>query len=145
MLKGFYRRLAERSRRKDRSFEEFIEYVKATYGDAVTLVLFGSRARGDCNMLSDYDVLVICRVEVYDKLRSVKPAWVQLFHYSQERLDRAIELFDTIIADAAVEGALLHDGLGLWNMVRDRIFEEIRRRGVEKTGIGWVKKKENNV
>ncbi len=145
MLREFYRRLAERSREKEKKFKQFVEYVKSTYDSDVTLVLFGSRARGDYNMLSDYDTLILCSDEVYARLRRLKPTGVQLFHINPDKLDEAVALFNTILVDAVVEGVLLHDGLNLWDRVRERVFSEISRRGVGKTDIGWVRKQRENV
>jgi len=56
--------LRERVEHWGDEFSRFIKRVVDAYGGRVTLVLFGSRARGDHDPASDYDVIVV--IEDYD-------------------------------------------------------------------------------
>jgi len=50
--------LKEREETRRKLFEE---YLRRLSEEPVTVIIFGSRARGDYNLLSDYDLLIIYR------------------------------------------------------------------------------------
>ena len=140
MLRRFYRGLAEYRVEKERRFRLFVDFMVSSYGERVTAVLFGSRARGGHNVMSDYDVLLVCDGDVFDEVRRRRPPGVQLFHVKPRELEERIGEFNTILADAAVEGVVLHDGLGIWHRVSEMVLEEARRRELEKTQKGWFRR-----
>ncbi len=52
-------------KKKDRVLDSFTKTLKKKYGKNIKkIILFGSRARGDNNKYSDYDLLVIYRKKV---------------------------------------------------------------------------------
>ena len=55
---SFIEWLKEREKARRKLFEE---YLRRLSEEPVTVILFGSRARGDYNLLSDYDLLIIYR------------------------------------------------------------------------------------
>lgn len=54
------------------------------------------------------------------------------------RWESEVRRFNTIVVDAVVEGAVLYDGLGIYEKMKGKVEEEIRRRGVKKDRRGWV-------
>lgn len=138
MLRRFYEALRAREEERRARFEEFVEWAKKSFQGRLTLILFGSRARGDQSMLSDYDVLAICEGDVFEALRERAPTGVQLFHLSPRRIEEEVGGFNTIVIDAALEGRVVYDGLGVWERLRRLAGREVERRGLAKTGIGWM-------
>ena len=113
MRRGAARALARLQARLGEAFEEYIERLRGAYPRS-TIVLFGSRARGDHLPYSDYDVALILPGSV-DKLgeavraRSLKPPELPLDLVILEPGD----LDDPIIARMLEGCMVLHDGLGL--------------------------------
>ncbi|MEM2729354.1 MAG: nucleotidyltransferase domain-containing protein [Candidatus Korarchaeum sp.] len=97
------------------------------------VILFGSRARGDNTPLSDYDLLVIS-----DERPPEAPCYVQLFWYRWEDVENEVRLFNTILVDAIIEGKVLRDGKGTYELLRRKIEAEIESRGLVRTELGWV-------
>jgi len=142
LLRRFYGELARRAEEKERRFRRFIEDARRMFPRQLTLILFGSRARGEQTMLSDYDLLAICDAQVYEKLLETRPIGVQLFHIDPGSLEGEMRRFNTILVDAALEGKPMHDGLGVWGLLRRMAWEEVRRRRLEKTRAGWLPKRQ---
>lgn len=96
--------------------------------EPVTVILFGSRARGDYNLLSDYDLLII-----YRERRAPKPhelglslnAQCFLVHESELR-ERAYD--SSMVIAALLEGRILVDSLSLADDLK-KLAEEIRGKG----------------
>ncbi|HIQ55808.1 MAG TPA: nucleotidyltransferase domain-containing protein, partial [Pyrodictium sp.] len=57
MRQTVLKRLRERLRKLDRIFEEYISLLSRTYPES-TILLFGSRARGNNLPYSDYDLMI---------------------------------------------------------------------------------------
>ncbi len=79
-----------------------------------TILLFGSRARGDSLPYSDYDIAVILehvddKVKVVERLRRLKPKGLSL-DLIVVSID---ELNDPIIKEMLRDSKVLYDGLGL--------------------------------
>ncbi len=127
------RAIIKRSRAKEEAFRGFIrELVKRK--PRSTLILFGSRARGDATPLSDYDLLAVMDGPVDVE----KPSFVQLFVMDIRDLESEVRRFNTVLIDAVMEGIVLHDGLSIYEEVRRKVEREIKARKVRKDWRGWV-------
>ncbi|NOZ82947.1 MAG: nucleotidyltransferase domain-containing protein, partial [Euryarchaeota archaeon] len=117
MLLRYYEVIQEMHAEYEEEFEEFVEGLRKK---KVCLVLFGSRAEGRANLLSDYDLLVVSeerRVEVPERL----PA--DVFIYSPEECLREVERRNTVVLDALTRGRLIFDNLGVFEKLRSRALE----------------------
>ncbi len=137
MLRGFLRRRVEKEKRRR---EELVRL--ASEFKELTIILFGSRARGDHTAASDFDLLVVyddvdALNEFKEKLRkSGIPADVKAY-----RLEEALALMSssTVILDALAEGLVLQRGKFL-----ERLREEFRRAGCRKVRGGWILRKDGD-
>ncbi len=127
------RAIIKRSMDKKEEFSEFIQELVRRRPKS-TLILFGSRARGDATPLSDYDLLAITE----GPLNVEKPTFVQLFVIDVRDLEFEVKRFNTLLVDAITEGVVLHDGLKIYEEVRKKVEEEIKARKVKKDWRGWV-------
>ena len=95
-------------------FERFVERVVRHYNGRVSVVLFGSRARGDSWPSSDYDVLVVLEkvedeAEEASKLYSMKRGFsADIIVVTPDKL----QLGD--VKDMLKHRKVLYDGLGLF-------------------------------
>ncbi len=106
VLAGIQARLVE-------AFREYIERLREAYPRS-TIILFGSRARGDHLPYSDYDVALILpgpvdKLEEAVRARSLKPRELPLDLLVLEPGD----LDDPLVARMLEGCIILHDGLGL--------------------------------
>ncbi|MGQ4891796.1 MAG: nucleotidyltransferase domain-containing protein [Candidatus Njordarchaeia archaeon] len=73
----FFRYIGERVRRYDTLFKIFTERLVEDYEGRLSIILFGSRARGDNRLSSDFDVLIIVEggklEEHYMRIMKCKP------------------------------------------------------------------------
>ncbi len=127
------RAIIKRSRAKEEAFRGFIREL-AKRKPRSTLILFGSRARGDATPLSDYDLLAVTDGPVDVE----KPPFVQLFVMDIRDLESEVRRFNTVLIDAVMEGIVLHDGLSIYEEVRRKVEREIKARKVRKDWRGWV-------
>ena len=113
--------------------EQFKDYVNFLCSKNYTVVLFGSRARGDFKIYSDYDLLVIGK----DLPKFPPTDAIQLHFYKKEKVDKEIEEFNTVIIDAFYEGKLLCDKLNIYEEKRRKVLERIR--GLKRVKDGWMR------
>ena len=100
----------------DPILERFRVAVKEIYGDRVArVVLFGSRARGDAQLDSDYDVAVFLR-DMPDRIAELN----RLADLSTALLDETGEFVHAMAYRAEA-----------YNDARMPLMHEIRREGVE--------------
>ena len=99
----------------DPILKRFRTALEALYGDRIErVVLFGSRARGDAQQDSDYDVAVV--------LRSLADRW--------QEVDRIVPLVtDILYEDGAFIHAMPHRAGSYEN--RTSLMQEIRRDGID--------------
>jgi len=105
----------------ERVFRQYTAVLRNLFPRS-TLILFGSRARGDYAPYSDYDVMVVVpvvkgaeKLRIAEEVLKVKPRElaVDVLPVGVEELD------DPIIRKMLSEGCvILHDGLGLINRLR---------------------------
>jgi len=117
--------------------EAFQSYVSKLGGERVTLILFGSRARGGHTALSDYDLLVIKENEdIRVKPHEVEPRVdASVFDITAAQLEEMMYWHSVVVA-APLEGRIILDNLGLaarLQELREKALREgasVSRRGV---------------
>ena len=93
----------------------FRRAVDATFGDRVErVVLFGSRARGDADEASDYDIAVF--------LRGFTERWPEV--------DRLVEIETDLLYEIGAFVHALPFGAGAW-VERSPLMAALRRDGVD--------------
>ena len=107
------RRLAKKRVETEKLLSEYVKRISRELPKS-TIVLFGSRARGNHLPYSDYDIAVVLehvddKIGVIEKLRRLKPRGisVDLVVFSLEELE------DPIVREMLREGKVLYDGLGV--------------------------------
>lgn len=107
-----WRIFAERVRRYEEEFRKCVARIIERYGGRVTVVLFGSRARGTHDPSSDFDILVVVeRVgDYFEEAAAIRslcrgaPVDVVLF-------EKSSFVLDGVMAKMLESCAALHDGL----------------------------------
>ncbi len=110
------------------------EYSKAVSSKLgkFTGVLYGSMARGDYNVWSDIDFLVISDqlpenpLKRLEFLYSLTEESIEVKGYTRNEFLKMIEQRNPIALDALVEGKVIVDD-GFWEVAKDK-FEEVKRR-----------------
>lgn len=113
LLKSRARRLSE----GQRLLRRYVEVIAENYPRS-TVVLFGSRARGDELPYSDYDLAVILervddKLSLVEELRRLKPRGLPL----DLIVVQADELSDPLIKGMLSEYKILYDGLKLRSLL----------------------------
>ncbi len=109
LLKAWTKRIASSSR----LLEEYVQRLARRY-PKTTIVLFGSRARGEESPSSDYDLAVIVpeasdKLKLIEEMRRLKPHGI-----SVDLLVIGVnELEDPVIARMLEKSKILYNGLGL--------------------------------
>ena len=104
---------AKRIKESEKLLCEYVEKISNAYPKS-TVILFGSRARGDHLPYSDYDIAVVLE-EVKDKLttivtlRKLKPRGLPL----DLLVFQVDELSDPLILEMLKKCKVLYDGLGI--------------------------------
>ena len=122
------------------SFGKIVDCYKSYLGSRlISLVLFGSRARGDANKSSDYDLFIIA-----EKLPS-KPFQRVLFIRSPLRgqydekfciiaktPEEVLQGFPPLFLDLGIDGIILFDRNDFFKDLQARIIEIIRQAGLQR-------------
>ncbi len=136
--------LSLRNKNWRKNLEKFMKEIIKKYGQ-VTIILFGSRARGDYSALSDTDILIIMNktsIRILEDVISIA--------YKSDLVSPEIHLFEkkwvlenfeknTIILDAIYEGKILIDDLGITEQLKKRL-ENMLKEGWIKNKNGWFRK-----
>ena len=127
---------------------EFVDRALKQKGDEIEfIVLYGSMAKGDWSVGSDYDILIgLCiddgkrfldRLYDYSLLTS---APIDIFAYSQSELDLMFENFHLTLLESLNHGIVLFDR-GRWAEMQGQ-FKGWKKSGViEQMSLGWWIKK----
>lgn len=129
---GLKRAIERRRAEKERLIglgREFVKRAREQFGK-VTAWVYGSVARGDFNLWSDVDVLVIVEGELpgrpqdrFGLLLELAPPEVEPKGFTVEEFGRALQKGDPQLLGALEERVVLADDLGL-----EEAFEEVLRR-----------------
>ncbi len=116
-LNGLRRKLFKymflKVRESNRLFQEYVNKIKEAYPRS-TIILYGSRARGDYLPYSDYDLAIILesvedKFRVIEEIRSLKPLGLDLDLIILSPRD----LEDPIIKNMLRHSKMLYNGLGV--------------------------------
>ncbi len=106
-------------------------WIKRLCEQGYTVVLFGSRARGEARIDSDWDLVVIGR-----RRPEPPPNDLAQAHFATpEEAEELIRAFNTIFVDAFYEGRLLCGDSALYSRLREAALNATR--GFVKTKDGW--------
>ena len=123
-LRRLLRGEADRLRRQPLLFREFVEGLKRQRPRS-TILLFGSRARGEARAASDYDVAII--LPNPDPLEDA--VWARRVRPKGLRVDIVVldvrQLEDPVYAQMLDGAVVLHDGLNIFRGAR-RVSKERR-------------------
>jgi len=127
-----------------RELEAFLSSLLASEGDQVlSVVVFGSYARGDFTRHSDVDVLVVLRessLPFLDRLAELYEhtprGLIQPLAYTRAEVEKMFEAGNLLVLDALREGVALFD-TGFWSELRARLEELIRRGDLVPLDPGW--------
>lgn len=129
-----------------RRLREFTLWVSSRF-DRVLVILFGSRCRGDYELYSDTDILIIIDDEVdYSsvleeivyKAREYSVPSPEIHLYSYRDVVSEIESGNTVLIDAFLEGELLLDSIGSYDVLREKAREYIVRKRLCRSSLGWT-------
>ncbi len=124
--------------------ERFLKRALEERGEDVEfVVLFGSMARGDWSLGSDYDVLIGLRkddgkrlVERMAEFDRFAEGNIQVFPYSRSEWRRMFSDFNPLLLEALEDGVVLWDR-GAFSEMR-KVFEGWRKSGkVRRRKMGW--------
>ena len=128
---------------------EFVDQALKQKGDEIEfIVLYGSMAKGNWSVGSDYDILIglciddekrfIDRLYDYSLFTS---APIDIFAYSQSEIDLMFKNFHLTLLESLNHGIALFDR-GRWAEMREQ-FKEWKTSGViEQIPVGWRVQKE---
>lgn len=121
---------------------EYSKVVSSKLGK-FTCVLYGSMARGDYNVWSDIDFLVISDklpenpLKRLEFLYSLTETPIEVKGYTRNEFLKMIEKRNPIALDSLVEGKIIVDD-GFWEIARIR-FEDVKKRyDLVKEPKRWV-------
>ncbi|MEZ0248895.1 MAG: nucleotidyltransferase domain-containing protein [Thermoproteus sp.] len=119
----------ERSREVSRLVASFVEEA-CRKGD---VVLFGSRARGEARIDSDWDLAVLMGDGRY---RVESREFGQVFYIPLGGLGELLG-WSMVVLDIAHDGVLLCGRGDFWQEFRASVYGYIREKGLVKTEAGW--------
>lgn len=112
---------------------EIEEWIRELCSEGYTVILFGSRARGEARIDSDWDLLIIG-----NEPPTEPPNDLAQVHYANAlAAEREIENFNTIFLDALYEGKLLCGDAVMFNKLRNKVLNVTR--DFVKTKDGWIR------
>ncbi|MEM1545305.1 MAG: nucleotidyltransferase domain-containing protein [Candidatus Methanomethylicia archaeon] len=129
------------------SLKKFVNSIlKKEGGRILSIVLFGSMAKGTYTKHSDYDLLIVVSHEELSfkdrlyKYSKFSNGWVEAFIYSKEEVELMFKDFNPLILDSLKDGLVIYDR-GFWSDLR-RIFNElIANKQLTQKKNGWIIRK----
>ncbi|KKK45275.1 hypothetical protein LCGC14_1257230 [marine sediment metagenome] len=129
---------------------EFLQFIFKLDLEIRSILLYGSvatgRARDDTEYLSDIDLFIISdkiRIDLLKRSKWVvnitKPvcSGVQALWRTSKEMEKYAESKYYLILDAFDEGKILYDPDNFLHNLREKIFTELKAKGVIKTDLYW--------
>lgn len=123
---------------------DFVNRVLVEKGDEIEfIVLYGSMAKGNWSLDSDYDVLIGLRIDdnkrfidrLYDySLMSRGP--IEAFVYSKSEIQLMFETFHLTLLEALNDGIVIYDR-GEWAKTQKQFTMMLDKRVIEPVEYGW--------
>ncbi|NPA70037.1 MAG: nucleotidyltransferase domain-containing protein [Crenarchaeota archaeon] len=108
-----------------------------------SIILFGSRARGDYLSDSDFDILIIlreCKDRVIDRplkyYEVISNMPIDLFVYTVDEFEKMYKDGNCLVFDILYEGVVLYDR-GFFTKMRERFMKMLRDGKIERLENGW--------
>jgi predicted nucleotidyltransferase len=134
-MQRYYEAIREMHEEWGEKFKAFIDGLK---GKELCVILFGSKAKGEDNLLSDFDLLIITKDKEDLTLNIDFPA--DLFCYTLEDCLKEIENRNTILLDALTQGKALFDSIDVFNFLKNEVKFVVERSGLIRCEAGWLVK-----
>jgi len=122
----------------DEREEDFKAFIKGLERKGMCVILFGSKTKGEDNLLSNFDIVIIARDKEDLALEIVFPA--DLFCYTIEDCLKEIENKNTVLLDAFTQGKVIFDDIGVFNFLKNEVKYVIERSGLKRCEEGWLVK-----
>ncbi|HEW93996.1 hypothetical protein DRN84_01870 [Candidatus Geothermarchaeota archaeon] len=135
MLRRWVRERVKRARESNEKFYRFIEGLKRLFNDKVSIILFGSRARGDYHTGSDYDILLIADEypsnNIFERISHIRSRIniiinIQMIPLTMDEMIQSLEEGSIIVREAIANGVLIYDGLSISQKI-DELRGTIKR------------------
>jgi len=134
-MQSYYELIREMHDEWGEKFKAFIESLK---GKELCVILFGSKAKGEDNLLSDFDLLIITKDKEDLALDIDFPA--DLFCYTLEDCLKEIKNRNTILLDAFTQGKAIFDDIDAFDFLKNEVKYVVERSGLIRCEAGWLVK-----
>jgi predicted nucleotidyltransferase len=134
-MQRYYEAIREMHEEWGEKFKAFIDGLK---GKELCVILFGSKAKGEDNLLSDFDLLIITKDKEDLALNIDFPA--DLFCYTVEDCLKEITNRNAILLDAFTQGKAVFDDIDVFNFLKNEVKFVVERSGLIRCEAGWLVK-----
>jgi len=114
------------------------------FGSAVrSVVVFGSRARGNWKPWSDVDIFVVLKEapKGMERLKAMPhEPLIQPWVYTEDEVHEALRSFDIALLDALEHGIVLHDD-GFWRGLKGQFSNFKEEWELVEVDEGWISRK----
>ena len=126
------------------SLEKFLQGILATKSDRIlSIVLFGSMAKGNYTKYSDYDVLIAVsheKLSFKERLYEYSffsDGWVESFVYTKEEIEEMFKDFNPLLLDSLKDGIIMYDK-GFWKDLKTKFELLLEKKIISVKKDGWA-------
>jgi predicted nucleotidyltransferase len=111
--------------------------------DVVSVVLYGSMAKGTFNIFSDYDVLIVVKedpdrfIDRLWKYGLLSDGYVEPVVYTLSEIKMMFQQNHLLLLEALKDGIPLYD-TGLWKTLQKEFEEKLEKREIVPKEQGWI-------
>jgi predicted nucleotidyltransferase len=134
-MQSYYEAIREMHDEWGEKFKAFIEGLKEK---EMCVILFGSKAKGEDNLLSDFDLMIITKDK--EDLTSNIDFPADLFCYTLEDCLKEIKNRNTLFLDAFTQGKALFDNIDVFDFLKNEVKYAVERSGLIRCVDGWLVK-----
>ncbi|MHA1294233.1 MAG: nucleotidyltransferase domain-containing protein [Promethearchaeota archaeon] len=133
-----------------KELENYLEYIFTLKLNIQGILLFGSLAKGSAKnndqYESDIDLIIICddlpndykkRKQIIRNFTRQINTRVQAIWWTSKELIINVNSKYYLILDALDDGKIIYDPTGLINELKEKLFKELKEKGVIKTDLYW--------